>query len=57
MLTLARKFMSDESGMEMVEYAVFAAALVLAALAGATLLWGNVQAKFSQVAQWIMNPS
>ena len=47
---MIRKFLSDETGMELTEYAVAAALVTLATLAVFQLLGGNIGAKISELA-------
>lgn len=45
-----KNFLSDETGLELSEYAVAAALVSLAAIAAFQLLGGNVSAKISELA-------
>jgi Flp pilus assembly pilin Flp len=45
-----RKFWSDESGLELSEYAVAAALVALACVAAFQLLGGNIAAKINELA-------
>ena len=45
-----RKFFKDESGANIVEYALLMVLVAIAAIAGMTLLGTNILARFNQVA-------
>jgi pilus assembly protein Flp/PilA len=45
-----RKFMKDETGLELSEYAVAAALVALAAVAAFQLLGGNIATKINELA-------
>jgi Flp pilus assembly pilin Flp len=45
-----KKFLSDESGLELSEYAVAAALIALAAVAAFQLLGGNIGTKINELA-------
>lgn len=47
---MIRKFLRDESGLELSEYAVAAALVALAAVAAFQLLGGNIGAKINELA-------
>ena len=53
MSKLIKRFMSDDRGLETVEYAIIAGLCVVAVIAGGTLLWNAVQNKFEDVAEQI----
>jgi Flp pilus assembly pilin Flp len=47
---MLKKFMQDETGLELSEYAVAAALVALAAVAAFQLLGGNIATKISELA-------
>lgn len=49
MLKVIKSFVSDDSGMETVEYAVMTALIVAALVATITALSGAIQGRFDQV--------
>lgn len=49
-MTVIKKFLSDESGLELSEYAVAAALVALAAVAAFQLLGGNIGTKINELA-------
>jgi pilus assembly protein Flp/PilA len=49
MKSLFKKFVSDESGLELVEYAVMTALIVAALVTAITLLSGAISGRFGEV--------
>lgn len=51
-----RRFVRDEEGATMAEYALLVAVIALVALAGAKTLGNNLNSKFNSTATTIANP-
>jgi Flp pilus assembly pilin Flp len=49
MKTLAKKFMKDEQGLELAEYAVMAALIITAVVAAIVLLRNAIAARFNAI--------
>ena len=50
---MIKRFFSDETGLELSEYAVAAALVAIACVAAFTLLGGNIAARITQLANTI----
>jgi pilus assembly protein Flp/PilA len=50
---MIKRFLNDETGLELSEYAVAAALVALAAVAAFTLLGGNIAARINALAETI----
>ncbi|MGO4833183.1 Flp family type IVb pilin [Rhizobiaceae sp. 2RAB30] len=57
MSKLFARFVKDESGATAIEYTLIAALIALAIISGATLLGNNINAKFTEIAGKVTNPS
>ncbi len=50
MLTLWKLFLTDESGQDLAEYALLIALIAIVVIAAVTLLGGNIQTVFQNIA-------
>jgi len=54
---LVQRFVREEDGLELVEYALMAAMVVVIAIAGAVYLWSRVTDRFDDTGKAVATPS
>lgn len=52
-MTSLKRFLNDESGATAIEYGLIAALIAVAIIGGVTLLGGNIEARFTEIANTI----
>jgi len=57
MSRLIARLVRDEQGQDLIEYVLIGSFVSIGALAGATLLGGNLQAWYDKVATWVSTAS
>ena len=56
-LSLARRFVRNEDGLELVEYALMAAVVVVVVIVGIMYLWNRINARYADTGDAVMTPA